>query len=440
MSGLGRGGRPLDADKRFVTPRQEETENMRHLSGRQRVGIEKIWAYPCSSAVDFADIARARGDAPEHPTEVLMMDKRGVNPTWEDAVTMGVNAAEPMLSEEDRRSVEMLVVGTESSGDQGKPISTFMHRFLRLTENSRNFETKHACYGGTCALMTAAHWVASGVAGDAKALVIASDQSRANIGETYEYVMGAGAVAMLVSNQPAVLELELESNGYWTKEVGDTFRPTSTAEAGNTDESLYCYQEALDGAYEHFKRKNNFEYKDYFQKHVYHVPFSAMAERAHRAIMRREYGMNRKQAKLSFDEKVRDSLSYSRQFGGIYTAAVYICAMGALNEGRELIAGDRMSIFSYGSGSGSEFYSTRIGPESRARVRKADLQGLIDSRRLLTVDEYETIERERTTHVDNGTYVPNFDAGGDLYASHYAGKKKLILKNVTGHFRTYDWS
>jgi hydroxymethylglutaryl-CoA synthase len=386
------------------------------------------------------DLARARGEDPDHPSKLLWMDRRAVNPCWEDPVTMAVNAALPLLDAKDRDDIEMLVVGTESSPDQGKPISTFVHRFLELSPNCRNFETKHACYGGTAALATASHWVASGVAPGKKALVIASDQSRMNLGERYEYVMGGGAVAMLVSAEPQVVELELETNAYWTKEVGDTFRPTSKEEAGNTDESLYCYLEALDGTYDHFKRRNDFDYDSTFGAHIYHVPFSAMAHRAHRAIMKREYGTRRREVDQSFAQKVEASLHYSRQFGGIYTAANFIGLLGTLEHNPGLAAGDRISVFSYGSGSCAEMYSVQVGAEAKQRVAANGLQQAIDARKRLTVAQYEAIERERTSYVDVASYEPPLDGFDDLYASHYRGRGLLVLKGVQGHFRKYDFS
>jgi hydroxymethylglutaryl-CoA synthase len=410
------------------------------LGTRRRAGIEKIRAYPCSAALDFRALAAVRGENPDHPTVELLMDQRGVNPCWEDPITMAVNAARGMLSPADIADIELLVVGTESSPDQAKPMSTFVHRFLELGPNCRNFETKHACYSGTAALMTAAHWVASGAAPGKKALVIGSDQSRMNLGERFEYVMGAGAVAMLVSEQCDVVEIELETSAYWTKEVGDTFRPTSKEEAGNTQESLYCYLEGLDGAYEHFKRKNGFDYDATFAQHVYHVPFSAMSHRAHRAIVKRDYRWRREAMEASFARKVLPSLTFSRRFGGIYSAATAICLMGALDRGEGVAPGDRISIFSYGSGSCAEMYSVRVGPKARERLAEAGLEHALDARFPLTVAEYEALERERWRYVDVGTYEPPRDAVAGLYDRHYAGKGLLVLEGLAGHFRSYRWS
>src|SRR5690606_21434129 len=102
-------------------------------------------------------------------------------------------------------------------------------------------------YGGTSALMMAAHWVASGAAPGKKALVIGTDQSRVHFGQPWEYVLGAAATAMIVSASPDVLEIDLDTCGYWTNEIFDTYRPTSTKEVGHADTSLYGYLEALEG-------------------------------------------------------------------------------------------------------------------------------------------------------------------------------------------------
>ena len=65
------------------------------------------------------------------------------------------------------------------------------------------------------------------------------------------------------------------------------FRPTSRHEAGNTENSVYCYLEALQGAYAHFERKaGGIDFDAHFKKHIYHVPFGAMAYRAHRTLLR----------------------------------------------------------------------------------------------------------------------------------------------------------
>ena len=408
---------------------------------RPRVGIEKISAYPCSMSLDMSDLAEARGQDRSYPPKDLLLERRSVNPCWEDPVTMGVNAARPMLTKEDLERIELLIVGTESSVDQGKPISTFMYRYLGIQPNCRNFETKHACYGGTSALMMAAHWVASGASPGAKALVICSDQGRMHLGESFEYVLGAGAVALLISDKPAVLELELERNGYWTNEVGDTFRPTSRMEAGNTDASVYCYLEALEGAYAHFVRKNGaIDFDTYFKKNLYHVPFAAMAYRAHRTLLRSHGRVSRADAERHFERRVKPALTYNAQVGGTYTGSTFYSFIGLVDNADDLEAGDRIGIFAYGSGSCAEFYSAIVGPDAKRVVREIDMARRLRERYALTVAEYEAVEQQRTGYIDEPTYEVPLDGFADLYQRHYAGKGLLVHKGLNGFFRKYDWS
>src|SRR5262249_50391228 len=151
-----------------------------------------------------------------------------------------------------------------------KPMSTWVHRYLDLTPNCRNFEVKHACYGGTAALQIAASWIATDTSKDVKALVITTDQSRMHLGKPWEFVLGAGASAVLVSANPRMVEFELGKNGYWTYEVSDLTRPTLTVETGNSETSLISYIEALEGAYAHYRERAGMDqdFDCYFRKNI----------------------------------------------------------------------------------------------------------------------------------------------------------------------------
>ena len=408
----------------------------------ERVGIERIAAYPCTLALDMRELAEARDHDPNHPIEELWVTARSLNPAWEDPVTMAVNAALQVVTPEDRADIELVIVGTESAPDFGKPISTYVQRWCQIQPNCRNFEAKHACYGGTSGLMMAAHWVASGAAPGKKALVVTTDQSRTHLGQPWEYVLGAAAVAMIVSAEPDIVELELDKTGYWTSEIFDTYRPTSTREVGHADTSLYGYLEALEGAYDHFLRKvGPIDYDEFFKKHIYHVPFGGMTFRAHRALLRRwrdDVGV--KAAREHFERKSKPALVYNRQFGGTYTSATFLALMGLIDSFAALAEGDRVSMFSYGSGSCAEFYSTRVGPHARERVAAAALQAGLDARLRLSVAEYEAVERERTGFIDRSDYRVDQTGLHGLYQRVYAGKGRLVLDGVRDYQREYRLS
>jgi 3-hydroxy-3-methylglutaryl CoA synthase len=409
---------------------------------KRAVGIEKIHAYPCTLSLDMVALAEARGVSPAHPLDELWVESRSLNPVWEDPVTMAVNAARGLLDGEDPEQIELVIVGTESSVDFGKPISTWVQRLAGIGPHCRNFETKHACYGGTGALMAAAHWIASGYNRGKKALVVCADQSRVHLGKPWEFVLGAAATAMLISDQPDFLELELGGNGYWTNEISDTYRPTSRDEVGHADTSLFGYLEAVEGACEHFMEvSGEADYDGNFARHVYHVPFGAMTYRAHRAVVRRWVpSLPKREIQAHFERKSKAGLRYNRRFGGTYTSATFLALMGTLAAGEQLRAGDRISVFSYGSGSCSEFYPVRVGPRAHEIVAAAKLDAGLDARRRVSVPEYEAIEELRASYVERSDYETDKAGPAGHYEQAYAGRGLCVLDGVSGWERRYRLS
>jgi len=405
-------------------------------------GIEKIRAYPGSLVLDIGKLGAARGQDPIDLHDTMMIDERSINPVWEDPVTMAVNAARPMLSDADRQAIELLIVGTESAPDQEKATSTWVHRYLGLKPSCRNFEVKHACYSGTAGLQMALAWIASGAAGDAKALVVTTDQSRMHLGQPYEFVMGACAAAVLLSRHPSLLEVEAGKCGYWTEEVSDLTRPTSRVEQGDAETSLLAYLDALDGAYAHYVERvgEAIDFDAYFSKHVYHAPFGGMTFRAHKALLRKWKPLSKSETWAHFERKTLASLRYIRRMGGTYASSPLIGLMGVVDGSKDLQARDRVGLYSYGSGCCAEFYSGLIGPAARQAVREAGLPDLLDARHAVSVEAYEEVERERTRYIDCGDYEPALDGLEGWYDRHYRGKGYLVFRGMRDHYRQYAWS
>ncbi|HEQ71398.1 MAG TPA: hypothetical protein ENN69_02825, partial [Spirochaetia bacterium] len=63
--------------------------------------------------------------------------------------------------------------------------------------------------------------------------------------------------------------------------------------------------------------------------------------------------------------------------------------------------GDRIGFFSYGSGAIGEFYSGRILPGARDRVREMNFDGALGSRTVVSVADYENAERIREGYIEN---------------------------------------
>lgn len=408
-----------------------------------RVGVEKIGVYPCSLSLSLPALCEARNRRPDDICGPMMLEERSLNPLWEDPVTMAVNAANATLTDEDRCRVELLVVASESGVDFEKPISTWVQRYARLSENCRNFEVKHACYGGTAGLQMAAAWLASSAPEGAKALVVTTDQSRSHFGKPWEFVLGAGAAAVLLSREPALLELELGRCGYWTNEIADLTRPTGRVETGNSETSLVSYLDALEGAYRHFvvRVPEAERFDEYFDRHVYHMPFGGMAWRAHKAMLRAAGGeVSTREAWGNFERKGLAALTYARRMGATYSSSTFIGLLALINGTPGIQPGERISIFSYGSGCCAEFYCGRIGIDATRAAREARLPQQLDARRRVSIDEYEAIEGQRFEWTECGDYDVPEDTLGDWYDRFYRGRDRLVFRGMSDFYRQYAWS
>src|SRR5262245_32403434 len=179
---------------------------------RASIGIERLGVYPCALSLSIANLCRERGLDAHNFCERLLCRERSVVGPFEDVVTMAVNAAKPVVDAAGADTIGLLLVASESSVDQEKPISSWVHRFLGLRPDCRNLEVKHACYGSTGALQLAISWILSEVDPGRKALVINTDHALIGLNGPQEPVLGAGAAAVLVSAEPRLIAYDIGWN------------------------------------------------------------------------------------------------------------------------------------------------------------------------------------------------------------------------------------
>jgi 3-hydroxy-3-methylglutaryl CoA synthase len=414
-----------------------------------RVGIEKILVNPCTLALDMRELVTARGADPGQVCDQMMIDARSVNPPWEDPVTLAVNACRDLLTPEERESVGLLLVGTESGPDQEKAVSSWIRHYAGLRDDCRNLEVKHACYAGTGALHLAAHWLL-GQPDGARALVVTTDESRQHFHRPWEFVMGAGAVAMLVSRNPRFLALELDLSGVYAYEVSDLTRPTSHVEAGHSETSLLSYLDAVDLTFERYRDqalarrgvelRTRGELREWMPYQIYHAPFGGITARAHRALHRTLEDSGPEACRCEFETLVAPTLRHNRRMGGTYAASVFVSLLGAVDAFGADVVGRRVGIYSYGSGSCAEFFGGVFGPDAPEVARWAGLGARLDARRPIDVREYEEAERERTAYVDAGDFRTSLDGHAGWYAARYAGRRLLTYRGASEHERRYEWS
>lgn len=407
------------------------------------VGIESISAYVGRASLGVEQLFESRGLEMGRFGN-LMMERKSVNLPCEDAVTNGVNAARPLieeLSETERDRIELVIVGTESGVDFAKPVSTYIHEHLGLSRSCRSFEVKHACYGGTAALQSAAAIVAA-TGRRAKALVIAADAASVAARNTYwEPSQGAGAVAMIVSDRPDILDLDAGANAYYSHQVMDTLRPRPDLEAGDSDLSLISYLECFEQCYRAYAgRVQSVDLLASFDHLVLHTPFAGMVKGAHRNLLRRLKQLDPDDVESDFQARVAQCLVYCRQVGNVYSAALYL-ALCSLIDHADFPLPKRVGMFSYGSGCASEFYSGVITNVARDKLARHAIGAAIADRYPLAMAEYESIS-DLSVHRMSGVENHEFDHREyrDVYESQFAGHGLLVLDRVESFQRRYRWS
>lgn len=403
-------------------------------------GIDKIGFYPCVLSLDIHELCAYRSFDAENFCRRLYCGERSVIGPFEDVVTLAVNAAEPVLSDVERSRIGLLIVATESGVDQEKPISSWVHRLLGLPSHCRNFELKHACFGATAAVQMALAWLAS-QDDDVRALVISTDHALLGLAELQEPVLGAGAAAIVLSRNPRILAYDRGWSGVFAHEIADIFRPAPGVETGDADDSLTSYLDAVEETYAAYvKAVGQIDFDHFFSANIYHVPFGGLAERAHLKLARSQLGLSRADARAHFERKCFPSLTYNRRTGGIYGASTFLALIGLLDHAPDVQPGDRVSIFSYGSGSCAEFYSGVIQADARVAAGMSDVQRKLDARRSLTLSQYEACERSLDRLVKARDFAPDENIVPGLWEESYKGRHRLVLKGVRDYRRNYDWA
>jgi hydroxymethylglutaryl-CoA synthase len=410
--------------------------------GDMDIGIEKINFYTGSLLIDIERLAKSRNRDAKFFKEDLMIDKKSQNVDYEDVITMAVNAAIPIISDDDRDKIELCVFATESGTDFCKPNSTYICKYLGLKSEVRNFEIKNACYAATCGIQIAINWIASGVSPGKKALVISSDINYDHEGRSGEEVPGVGAVAILVSSDPKIIKYEIGKNGYFTFECTDYARPTPTYDIINAQESLYAYLDCLEGAYLHYLTKTGtIDFNSYFKRVIYHTPFGGLVKMAHGRLLKMMYpGIKKSEISDNFNEKVASSFKIPLYVGNTYSSTVYTCLLGLLNDDDGILPGDRIGIYSYGSGSCAEFYSAIVMPGAKDIIRSLDIDGHLASRYELSIAEFDDLSKKRSSHAEQKSYITDHDIPKGWHDKYYKDKKLLVFKGVKEYIRIYEWS
>lgn len=401
-----------------------------------KVGIDRITFATPNCYLSMRDLAIARGIDPNKFTIGIGQSQQAVPPNHQDIVTLGAQAALPLMPYIDSNRLKMVIVGTESGVDASKSSALYIHKLLNLSEWVRCVEVKEACYGGTAALMMARDYVLAHPG--AQVLVIAADIARYGVGTPGEVTQGAGAVAMLVSENPRVLQIN-DDSVVKSAEIQDFWRPVyqSTALARGKF-STEQYIRMFCDVWQKYSAENACNFND-FEAICFHLPYTKMGLKALRAGFEANSGVSHACDDVSITSDTRerllaryqDSTQYSRRIGNIYTGSLYLglislldydyfrnscdssesagdssesacdssavaCDLYSATHSNEsptrlspLLPGQKIGLFSYGSGAVAEFFNATLVPGWRSALFSNQHIKTLNNRTQLSVSQYE---------------------------------------------------
>ena len=356
-----------------------------------KIGIDAIEMDTPDFYVDLVKLAKVRGDDPNKYTIGIGQDEQAVPPSSQDIVTLGANAAAKVLTPASRASLGMILVGTESGVDASKSAALFIHDLLALPEWVRAVELKEACYGGTAALMMARDYVASHP--DKSVLVIAADIARYGLATAGEVTQGAGAVAMIVKADPCLLTIEPDSV-YRSASINDFWRPvyqdTALAQGKYSTEQYLAFFKTV---WERYQADHHLSAHD-FAAMTFHLPYTKMGKKALDLVLPTTDDASAQRLKNRFEASTR----YCRRIGNIYTGSLYLGLLSLLDHDTTLQAGDRIGLFSYGSGAVAEFFSGILQPQFKEQLHAAEHAQQLTKRQELPVPEYEAVFSDKVPY------------------------------------------
>lgn len=384
-----------------------------------KIGIDKIGFATARYVLNMDDLAESHNVDPDKYSKGLLLNNLSITPINDDIVTLGASAAESILSEEDKKTIDMIIVATESSVDQSKAASTYIHSLLGIQPFARSIEMKEACYGATAALDYARLHVQKHP--ESKVLVIASDVARYGVNTPGEPTQGAGSVAMLISKDPRILLLN-DNSVAQTRDIMDFWRPNySTTPYVNGIYSTKQYLDMLKTTWAEFQKRFNTSLAD-FSAFCFHLPFPKLALKGFNKVMDKNLPEDFKE---KLKENFESTILYSKEVGNIYTGSLYLGLLSLLENSKNLVAGDEIALFSYGSGAVAEIFSATLVDGFKDMLQTNRLETL-KNRIRLSVEDYEKLFFEEVVIDSEGNAnIPEYKTGA------------FALKEIQEHQRIY---
>ena len=429
----------------------------------KKIGIDAIDYYVPPIALPIKALAEARNIEAAKLEFGLGLKSMAITDTDEDSASMAANALLKLILNNniDPTKIGRIYLGTESSLDAAKPSATYavgvVERKLKNKFGERCFKNcdvvdlTFACIGAVDALENCLDWVRNKEG--RLAIVIASDVAKYELNSPGEYTQGAGAIGILIKENPAILEIK-DQWGVAMESVGDFFKPRKLLKNSDlkdiqikdfletkkqeieiySEEPVFdgqysnlCYKTRIEEALEHFQKKYNPNYLNDWEHLIFHLPYAFQGRRMILDIwlnwlkennifssLEEEIGPLNKEEfktwkkaasksklfKAFIFNKIEAGEKASSLIGNMYTASIFMSFLSLLSESlsnTKNIEGDTVGFLAYGSGSKSKIFQGEIQKNWSTKIKHLDLFESISSRKEIDFETYEKLHNKEIT-------------------------------------------
>ena len=417
-----------------------------------KFGIDAIAFDIAKIHLPINTLAKARNIDPEKLEKGLGLLKMTLPDAHQDTVVFGANALTKLIlnSNVNLEDIARIYVGTESAIDSSKPIASFLVALMeqKFGENTLSecdvVDFTFACIGGVDAMQNCIDFVRLNPT--KKAIVVTTDIAKYDLNSTGEYTQGAGAVALLITENPRIIAFE----NIWatsTKGVFDFFKPYRTLSketiTGNINNenwfdnleaeieihkdqpvfegqySNQCYMDRTRNAYFSFKKNVNSSTPIYesWKSIIMHLPYSFQGRRMLTEIYAldhenqiisgnedtSEYQNKLKEISKSEEyrnfvtEKLQPAEIASSLIGNLYTGSIFMGFLSTLAhfyDAKINVSNEKFGFLAYGSGSKSKVFEGTIQPNWSAAVANVNLFETLENSFEIGFESYEKLHKK----------------------------------------------
>tara|TARA_R110000868_G_scaffold31152_11_gene114356 strand:- start:3283 stop:4644 length:1362 start_codon:yes stop_codon:yes gene_type:complete len=417
-----------------------------------KVGIDSISFDVAKIHLPITTLAKARNIEAEKLEKGLGLLKMTLADSHQDTVVFGANALTKLIQDNNinLNEIARIYVGTESSIDSSKPISSFLIALMEQKFGDHTLsecdvvDFTFACIGGVDAMQNCIDFVQLNPT--KKAIVVTTDLAKYDLNSTGEYTQGAGAVAMVIAANPRIIAFE----NNWatsTKGVFDFFKPYRTLSKDtitrNTKNepwfdnleseieihkeqpvfdgqySNQCYMDRTRDAYFSFKKLKQTEDTIYnsWESIIMHLPYAFQGRRMLTEIYAldaenktitgnedaQEYQNKLKETSKSeeyknfVNQKLLPAELASSLIGNLYTGSIFMGLLSTLAhfyDTDKAIINSKFGFLAYGSGSKSKVFEGTIQPDWKTALSSTALFETLEKSTEIDFDTYEKLHKK----------------------------------------------